>query len=77
MMKYLLTMKEMKKIFKNTSYLLIVLITFSACQSVKDGLSGKKKSNSDELSAITTKAEGEKCPVCWKINKSKCERHLV
>jgi hypothetical protein len=49
MMKYLLTMKEMKKIFKNTLYLLIVLITFSACQSVKDGLSGKKKSNSDEF----------------------------
>ena len=23
----------------------------------------------------TTKAEGEKCPVCWKISKNPCERH--
>jgi isoleucyl-tRNA synthetase len=29
----------------------------------------------DEVSAITTKAEGIKCPVCWKINKNGCERH--
>ena len=23
----------------------------------------------------TSKAEGQKCPVCWKINKNGCERH--
>ena len=23
----------------------------------------------------TVKAEGNKCPVCWKINKVKCARH--
>jgi len=23
----------------------------------------------------TSKAEGEKCPVCWKISKEKCKRH--
>ena len=32
---------------------------------------------SDEVVAITTKAEGEKCSVCWKINKNGCERHPV
>ena len=30
---------------------------------------------SEDISVITFKAEGEKCPVCWKIKKSKCERH--
>ncbi len=39
----------MKKLLKNTFYLFIVLITLNACQSVKDGLSGKKRSNSDEF----------------------------
>ena len=36
-----------------------------------------KKSKSDETVAITTKAEGVKCSVCWKINKNGCERHPV
>ena len=39
----------MKKTLKNTIYLFIVLITLNACQSAKDGLTGKKKSNSDEF----------------------------
>ena len=30
---------------------------------------------SEDISVITFKAEGEKCPVCWKIIKGKCERH--
>ena len=30
---------------------------------------------SEDISVITFKAEGEKCPVCWKIKKGKCERH--
>ena len=25
--------------------------------------------------ASTTKANGKKCPVCWKIREDKCERH--
>jgi isoleucyl-tRNA synthetase len=32
---------------------------------------------SDDVSATTTKAEGKKCPVCWKINKNGCKRHPV
>jgi len=31
--------------------------------------------DSNEVSAIATKAIGEKCPICWKINKNGCERH--
>ena len=28
-----------------------------------------------ETTAITTKAKGTKCPVCWKINEFSCPRH--
>jgi len=28
-----------------------------------------------ETTAITTKAKGSKCPVCWKINDGPCPRH--
>ena len=28
-----------------------------------------------ETTAITTKAKGSKCPVCWKINEGPCPRH--
>ena len=29
----------------------------------------------DEIIVETTKAEGMKCPVCWKISKEPCNRH--
>jgi hypothetical protein len=48
-MKYLLIIKKMKKLLKNIFFIFIILCTFSACQSVKDGLTGKKQSNSDEF----------------------------
>ena len=28
-----------------------------------------------EVSVSTNKAQGSKCPVCWKINESSCPRH--
>ena len=34
-----------------------------------------EKTYKDEILVETTKAEGKKCPVCWKINKNQCERH--
>ena len=34
-----------------------------------------QKSNREEVTTETTKAEGDKCPVCWKISKEKCVRH--
>ena len=39
----------MTKIFKITFYFFIILTSISACQSVKEGLTGQKKSNSDEF----------------------------
>ena len=29
----------------------------------------------DQIKVITEKAEGRKCPVCWKISKNNCKRH--
>jgi len=48
-MKYLLIIKIMKKLLKNIFFTLVILITLNACKSVKDGLIGKKKTNSDEF----------------------------
>ena len=31
--------------------------------------------NEGSIIANTTKAKGNKCPVCWKINEEKCSRH--
>ena len=33
------------------------------------------ESDNDQIFVETTKANGEKCPVCWKINPNKCPRH--
>ena len=40
--------------------------------SKKKIISRKEKQNSIKVN--TVKAEGQKCPVCWKINKNGCER---
>ena len=29
----------------------------------------------DDIQVSTTKANGKKCPVCWKIRSDECERH--
>jgi len=34
-----------------------------------------ENSDSEDIAVETTKAEGNKCPVCWKISTSPCERH--
>jgi isoleucyl-tRNA synthetase len=31
--------------------------------------------NDKEIKVKTKKAEGEKCPICWKISKDGCQRH--
>ena len=35
----------------------------------------KAKEKEKSIKVNTVKAEGQKCPVCWKINKNGCERH--
>jgi hypothetical protein len=39
----------MKNFSKSIIYLLVILISLTACQSVKDGLTGTKRTNSDEF----------------------------
>lgn len=39
----------MKSMFKNIFYLFLVFFLLSACQSLKDGLTGKKQNNQDEF----------------------------
>jgi len=37
--------------------------------------SSVKKNTKDEILVETKKANGSKCPVCWKITIEKCKRH--
>ena len=39
----------MKKLNKHILYLFIIAFTLNGCQSVKDGLTGQKRKNSDEF----------------------------
>ena len=39
----------MKNLYMHIVYLFLIIFVLSGCQSVKDGLTGKKKSNSDEF----------------------------
>ena len=39
----------MKKLLKNKSYIILILITLTSCQNIKDGLTGQKKNNTDEF----------------------------
>ena len=41
--------KKMQRILKNTIYLILILLLLTGCQSVKDGLTGQKKNNTDEF----------------------------
>ena len=36
-----------------------------------------EKHLSNEVLVTATKAEGQKCPICWKISKEPCERHSI
>ena len=39
----------MKQLYMHIVYLFLIIFALSGCQSVKDGLTGKKNSNSDEF----------------------------
>ena len=49
MLKHFLIIKKMNNLTKNLFCLFTILIALGACQNVRDGLTGKKKSNSDEF----------------------------
>ena len=60
-------MKKMQKLFKLTLSLCAALVMLTACQNVKDGLSLKKKNNSDEFlvekkNPLTTPPDFEELP---------------
>ena len=39
----------MKKVYKHILSLLLIIFSLIGCQSIKDGLTGQKKNNSDEF----------------------------
>ncbi len=57
--------QNLKKLTKNTDFSELC-ITSKAEVTYKDGV---------ETTAITNKAKGTKCPICWKINEGPCPRH--
>ena len=74
-MKYLLIIKNMKNLFKNTLFIILILSAFSACNSVKDGLTGKKQTNSDEFlvkkkNPLSQPPDFDNLPVPTTLNKN-------
>ena len=39
----------MKRLYRHTFYLFLIIYSLNGCQSVKDGLTGQKRKNSDEF----------------------------
>ena len=57
--------QKLKELTENTDFSELC-ITSKAEVTYKDNI---------EIAAITNKAKGSKCPVCWKINDGPCPRH--
>ena len=50
-------------------------VDFAELCITSEAIVSQLKKNEEEISVKTYKAEGSKCPVCWKIRKDGCERH--
>ena len=50
-------------------------VDFAELCITSEAIVSQSKKNEEEILVKTYKAEGNKCPVCWKIRKDKCERH--
>jgi len=59
--------QKLFKITENTDFSELCITSYARVEQVE----------SSEVTATTKKAEGVKCPVCWKINKNECERHPI
>ena len=57
--------KELLNITKNIDFAELCITSKSSV----------KESSEDKIIVESKKAKGEKCPVCWKISESPCERH--
>ena len=64
----------MKKPLKNIFYIILILIPLTGCQSVKEGLTGQKKNNTDEFliqkkNPLAQPPDFNKLPEPYNINK--------
>ena len=64
----------MKKLLKNTFYIILILLPLTGCQSVKEGLTGQKKNNTDEFliqkkNPLAQPPDFNKLPEPYNINK--------
>ena len=50
-------------------------VDFAELCITSEAIVSQSKKKEEEILVKTFKAEGTKCPVCWKIKKDKCERH--
>ncbi len=57
--------KKLKKLTENTDFSELCITSKAEVSYAED----------IEITAITSKAKGNKCPVCWKINEGPCIRH--
>tara|TARA_B110000858_G_C17710753_1_gene430453 strand:- start:377 stop:886 length:510 start_codon:yes stop_codon:yes gene_type:complete len=57
--------KKLFSIIENTNFSELCITSYAKVE----------KKEIEEVNVETIKAEGQKCPVCWKINKNGCERH--
>ena len=57
--------KELLNITKNIDFAELCITSKSSV----------KETSEDKIIVETKKAKGEKCPICWKISESPCERH--
>ena len=62
-----LRLKQIYNIVKDEDFSEICITSFALI--VKDD------NIEDDIKVFTKKAEGTKCPVCWKISKDYCKRH--
>ena len=57
--------KKLFEITKNIDFSELCITSFAVT----------KENELDEVNVAATRAVGNKCPICWKINNDKCERH--
>ena len=79
MLKYIQLKNHLRKVKKNPlddeNYNLGKNYDFSEICITSSAKITKAKEKENPIKVNTVKAEGQKCPVCWKINKNGCERH--
>ena len=64
----------MRKLYKYPFYLFLIIFLLNGCQNVKDGLTGQKKSNSDEFliekkNPLVLPPDFEKLPIPKTLNE--------